>query len=136
MTDTSNLTPETALQTLYISLYLNLSDEDLPAIDPINTEDTYIDLIGNPAVSVARGAFLASRKTSVELKIRYQIGNSKTQTRTVSKTQTPNLVRKKEEEKKAAHKVTSNRLKLYVYAVVKKQNRAPQSSDGNLVFFY
>ena len=86
MTDTSNLTPEIALQTLYISLYPNLSDEDLPTLDPINTEDTHKDLIGNPAVSAARGAFLASWKTSVELETRYQIENSKTQTRTISKT--------------------------------------------------
>ena len=41
----------------YQSLYPNLSDEDLPTLDPINTEDKYIDLIGNPAVSAARGAF-------------------------------------------------------------------------------
>ena len=60
MTDTTNLTPETALQTLYP----NLSDEDLAALDPISTEETYIDLIGNPAVSVSRGAFLASWKPS------------------------------------------------------------------------
>jgi hypothetical protein len=93
--------------------------EDLPTLDPINTEDTYIDLIGNPAVSAARGAFLASWKTSVEVETRYQIENSKNQTRTTSKTQTPNLVIKREEEKKAAHKVTSNRLNLYVYAVIK-----------------
>jgi hypothetical protein len=118
MTDTTNLIPETALQTLYISLYPNLS-EDLPTLDPINTEDTYIDLIGNPAVSAARGAFLASWKTSVEVETRYQIENSKNQTRTTSKTQTPNSVIKREEEKKAAHKVTSNRLNLYVYAVIK-----------------
>ena len=39
MTDTINLTPETALQTLYISLYPNLS-EDLPPLEPIDTEHT------------------------------------------------------------------------------------------------
>ena len=108
MTDTINLTPETALQTLYISLYPNLS-EDLPPLEPIDTEHTYIDLIGNPAVSAARGAFLASWKTSVEVETRYQIENSKNQTRTSSKTETPNSIIKLEEEKKAAHKVTNNR---------------------------
>ena len=91
MTDTINLTPETALQTLYISLYPNLS-EDLPTLDPINTEDTYIDLIGNPAANAARGAFLASWKTSVEVENRFQIENSKKQTRTTSKTQILNAV--------------------------------------------
>jgi hypothetical protein len=127
MTDTTNLTPETALQTLYISLYPNLS-EDLPTLDPINTEDTYTDLIGNPAVRAARGAFLVSWNTSVEVKTRYQIENSKNQTRTTSKSQTPNLVTKLEEEKKTAHKVTSNRLKLYVYAVIKDKLEPPQRS--------
>ena len=117
MTDTSNLTPETALQTLDISPYPNLSDEDLPALDPISTEEIYIDLIGNIAESVARGAFLASWKTSVELETRYQIENSKTQTR--------QSIKKLEVEKKAAHKVTSSRLNLYVYAVVRKQTRTP-----------
>jgi hypothetical protein len=125
MTDTTNLTTETALQTLYISLYPNLS-EDLPTLDPINTEDTYIDLISNPAVSSARGAFLASWKTSVEVETRYQIENSKNQTRTSSKTQTPNSVTKLEEEKKAAHKVTNNRLNLYVYAVIKDKLEPPK----------
>jgi hypothetical protein len=125
MTDTTNLTPETALQTLYISLYPNLS-EDLPTLDPINTEDTYTDLIGNPAVRAARGAFLVSWNTSVEVKTRYQIENSKNQTRTTSKSQTPNLVTKLEEEKKTAHKVTSNRLKLYVYAVIKDKLEPPK----------
>jgi hypothetical protein len=125
MTDTINLTPETALQTLYISLYPNLS-EDLPPLDPINTEDTYIDLIGNPSVSAARGAFLASWKTSVEVETRYQVENSKNQTRTTSKTQTPNSVTKLEEEKKAAHKITSNRLNLYVYAVIKDKLEPPK----------
>jgi|LakMenEpi03Aug12_release.lakeMendotaPanAssembly.Ray.scaffolds.fasta_scaffold4036678_1 hypothetical protein len=75
MTDTWDLTPETALQTLYISFHPNLS-EDLPTFEPINTEDTYIDLIGNPAVSAARGAFLDSWKTSVEVETRYQIEQS------------------------------------------------------------
>jgi hypothetical protein len=78
MTDTTNLTPETALQTLYISLYPNLSDEDIPTLDPISVEETYIDLTGNSAVSEARGAFLASWKTFLELVTRYQIENNKT----------------------------------------------------------
>jgi hypothetical protein len=42
MTDNLVLTPETALQTLYVSLYPNLSDEDLPIPDPIVVEETYI----------------------------------------------------------------------------------------------
>ena len=125
MTDTINLTPETALQTLYISLYPNLS-EDLPPLESIDTEDTFIDLIGNPAVSTARSAFLASWKTSVEVETRYQIENSKNQTRTSSKTQTPNSIIKLEEEKKAAHKVTNNRLNLYVYAVIKDKLEPPK----------
>ena len=125
MTDTINLTPETALQTLYVSLYPNLS-EDLPPLEPIDTEHTYIDLIGNPAVSAARGAFLASWKTSVEVETRYQIENSKNRTRTSSKTETPNSIIKLEEEKKAAHKVTNNRLNLYVYAVIKDKLEPPK----------
>jgi hypothetical protein len=126
MSENLNLAPENALQTLYISLYPNLSDEDLPALDPISTEETYIDLIGNPAVSVARGAFLASWKTSVELETRYQIENSKPKLKWSGKTQTPNSVKKLEEEKKAAHKVTSNRLNLYVCAVVKDKLEPPK----------
>ena len=43
-----------------------------------------------------------------------------------SKTQTPNSVIKLEEEKKAAHKVTSNRLNLYVYAVIKDKLEPPK----------
>ena len=99
MTDTTNLTPETTLQTLYISLYPNLT-EDLPPLEPIDTQNTYMDLIGNPTVSTARNAFLASWKTSVEVETRYQIENSKNQTRTTSKTQTPNSIIKLEEEKR------------------------------------
>jgi hypothetical protein len=41
--------------------------------DPTTFEETYIDLIGNSAVSVARSTFLASWKTSVELKTCYHI---------------------------------------------------------------
>ena len=84
MTDTINSTPETTLQTLYISLYPNLS-EDLPPLEPIDTKNTYIDLIGNHTVSTARNAFLASWKTSIEVETRYQVENSKSQTRTISK---------------------------------------------------
>ena len=91
MTDTTNLTPETALQTVYISLYPNLSDEDLPTLDQTSAEETYIDLTGNPTVSEARGEILASLETH------NQIENSKTQTR--------QSIKKLEEEKKAAHKV-------------------------------
>ncbi len=52
----------------------------------------------------------------VDLETRYQ---AETKTRTTSKTQTPNSITKLEEEKKVAYKVTSNRLNLYVYAVIK-----------------
>ena len=98
MTDTINLTPETALQTLYVSLYPKLSEEDLPIADPTATEEVYIDLIGNPAVSKARSEFLDSWKTSVDLETRYQ---AETKTRTTSKkNQTPNSITKLEEEKR------------------------------------
>ncbi len=69
---------------------------------------------------------MTSWKTSVEVETRYQIENSKNQTRTTSKTQTPNSITKLEEEKKAAHKVTNNRLNLYVYAVIKDQLEPPK----------
>ena len=98
MTDTINLTPETALQTLYVSLYPKLSEEDLPIADPTATEEVYIDLIGNPAISKARSEFfLDNWKTSVDLETRYQ---AETKTRTTSKTQTPNSITKLEEEKR------------------------------------
>ena len=105
MTDKLDLTPETALQTLYImtlqhhvSLYPKLSEEDLPIADPTVTEEVYIDLIGNPAVSKARSEFLDSWKTSVDLETRYQ---AETKTRHSSKL---------EEDKRTAHKITRNRL--------------------------
>ena len=63
MTEKLDLTPETALQTLYISLYPKLSEEDLPIADLTATEEVYIDLIGNPAASKARSEFLDSWKT-------------------------------------------------------------------------
>ncbi len=80
MSNTANLTPETALKTLYTSLYSSLSDENLPIPDPTTFEETYIDLIGNPALSVSRSTFLASWKASVELETCYQIKINKIQT--------------------------------------------------------
>ena len=124
MTDTINLTPETALQTLYVSLYPKLSEEDLPIADPTATEEVYIDLIGNPAVSKARSEFLDSWKTSVDLETRYQ---AETKTRTTSKKSDPKLDNKTRRRKKVAHKVTSNRLNLYVYAVIKEKLEPPES---------
>ena len=112
MTDTINLTPETALQTLYVSLYPKLSEEDLPTADPTATEEVQIDLISNPAVSKASSEFLDSWKTSVDLETRYQ---AETKTRTTSKKSDPKLDNKTRRRKKVAHKVTSNRLNLYVY---------------------
>ena len=114
MTDTINLTPETALQTLYVSLYPKLSEEDLPIADPTATEEVYIDLIGNPAVSKARSEFLDSWKTSVDLETRYQ---AETKTRHSSKL---------EEDKRTAHKITRNRLNLYVYAILKDKLEPPK----------
>ena len=106
MTEKLDLTPETALQTLYVSLYPKLSEEDLPIADPTATEEVYIDLIGNPAISKARSEFLESWKTSVDLETRYQ---AETKTRHSSKL---------EEDKRTAHKITRNRLNLYVYAII------------------
>ena len=60
---------------------------------------------------------MTSWKTSVELETRSQIEKSKTQNRSVKKL---------EEEKRAAHKVTCNRLNLYVYAVIKDKLEPPK----------
>ena len=114
MTDKLDLPPETALQTLYVSLYPKLTEEDLPTSDPTPTEEVYIDLIGNPAVSKARSEFLDSWKTSVDLETRYQ---AEAQTRHSSKL---------EEDKRTAHKITRNRLNLYVYAIIKDKLEPPK----------
>ena len=121
MSNTVNLTPETALKTLYTSLYSSLSDENLPIPDPTTFEETYIDLIGNPALSVSRSTFLASWKASVELETCYQIKMNKIQT-----TNTRQTVKRLEKEKKAAHKETTNHLNLYVYAIVKNKLERPE----------
>ena len=114
MTDKLDLPPETALQTLYVSLYPKLTEEDLPTSDPTPTEEVYIDLIGNPAVSKARSEFLDSWKNSVDLETRYQ---AETKTRHSSKL---------EEDKRTAHKITRNRLNLYVYAIIKDKLEPPK----------
>jgi hypothetical protein len=114
MAENLNLTPETALQTLYVSLYPKLSEEDLPIVDPTPTEEVYIDLIGNPAVSKARSEYLDKWKTSVDLETRYQ---AETKTRHSSKL---------EEDRRAAHKITRSRLNLYVYAIIKDKLEPPK----------
>ena len=72
MTDNLNITPETALKTLYTNLYPCLSKEHLPALDPNPLEETHFDFINNPAVNAARHKFLTSWKASVELETSYQ----------------------------------------------------------------
>ena len=47
MTDNLNITPETALKTLYTNLYPSLSEEHLPTLDPTPLEKTRIDFINN-----------------------------------------------------------------------------------------
>ena len=112
MTDNLNITPETALKTLYTNLYPSLSEEHLPTLDPTPLEETHIDFINNPTVSAARNKFLTSWKASVEIETRYQAELNKNSANTRSST----LL---EEARKTAHKDTTNNLNLYVYIVVK-----------------
>jgi hypothetical protein len=79
MTDNLNLTPETALKTLYTSLYPSLSEEHLPTLNPTPLEETHIDFINNPAVSAARYKFLTCWKASFELETSYQAEINKVQ---------------------------------------------------------
>jgi hypothetical protein len=126
MTDNLNLTSETALKTIYTNLYPSLSEEHLPTSDPTPLEETHIDFINNPTVSAARQKFLASWKASVELETIYQAEVKKAQpTRLILTT-----IAQLEEDRKKAHKETTNNLNLYVYTVVKDKLEPP---GGTLV---
>ena len=126
MTDNLNLTSETALKTLYTNLYPSLSEEHLPTSDPTPLEETHVDFINNPAVSAARHKFLTSWKASVELETSYQAEVKKAQTTRLLLTNVAQL----DEERKKAHKETTNNLNLYVYTVVKDKLEPP---GGTLV---
>ena len=86
MTDNLNITPETALKTLYTNLYPSLSEEHLPTLDPTPLEETHIDFINNPTVSAARNKFLTSWKASVEIETSYQAELNKNSANTRSST--------------------------------------------------
>jgi hypothetical protein len=120
MTDNLNITPETALKTLYTNLYPSLSEEHLPTLDSTPLEETHIDFINNPTVNAARNKFLTSWKASVEIETSYQTELNKNSASTRSST----LL---EEARKTAHKDTTNNLNLYVYIVKDKLEppRAP-----------
>ncbi len=121
MTDNLNLTSETAIKTLYTNLYPSLSEEHLPTSDPTPLEETHIDFINNPTVSAARHKFLTSWKASVKLETSYQAEVKKAQTTRLIVTNVAQL----EEERKKAHKETTNNLNLYVYTVVKDKLEPP-----------
>ena len=121
MTDNLNITPETALKTLYTNLYPSLSEEHLPTLDPTPLEETHINFINNPAVSAAREKFLTSWKASVELETTYQAEIIKAAGTRVGITRVTQLT----EERKTAHKETTNNLNLYVYIVVKDKLEPP-----------
>jgi DNA repair exonuclease SbcCD ATPase subunit len=121
MTDNLNITPETALKTLYTNLYPSVSKEHLPTLDPTPLEETHIDFINNPAVSAARHKFLTSWKASVKLETSYQAEIIKAAGTTVGITRVTQLT----EERKEAHKETTNNLNLYVYIVIKDRLEPP-----------
>jgi hypothetical protein len=123
MTDNLNLTSETALKTLYTNLYPSLSEEHLPTLDPTPLEETHIDFVKDPAVSEARYKFLTSWKASVELETSYQAEISKDSNTRFGETRVAQL----QEERKAAHKRTTNDLNLYVYIVVKDKLEPSES---------
>ena len=121
MTDNLNITPETALKTLYTNLYPSLSEEYSPTRDPTPLEETHIDFINNPAISAARDKFLTSWKASVELETTYQAEIIKAAGTRVGITRVTQLT----EERKTAHRETTNNLNLYVYIVVKDKLEPP-----------
>ena len=121
MTDNLNLTSQTALKTLYTNLYPSLSEEHLPTSDPTPLEETHIDFINNPAINAAKQKFLTSWKASVKLETSYQAEVKKAQTTRLILTNVAQL----EEERKRAHKETTNNLNLCVYTVVKDKLEPP-----------
>ena len=123
MTDNLNSTSETALKTLYTNLYPSLSEEHLPTLDPTSREETHIDFVNDCAVSEARHKFLTSWKASVELVTSYQAEISRSSNTRFGETRVAQL----QEERKAAHKKTTNDLNLYVYVVVKDKLESSES---------
>jgi hypothetical protein len=118
MPDTLSTT-ETTLNSLFTTLYPNLSDENPTSTNsPLETfEHSHTIPISDPEINTARNTFLINWKASVEIESAYIAETSKPhQTSAVRK-----LILQLEEERKKAHKETNNTLSLYVYTIVKNK---------------
>ena len=116
MPDISSTT-EMTLNSLFTTLYPDLSDERPPSTHPTleTFEHLHITPITNPEVNTARNNFLINWKASVEIESTYLTETSKPhQTSAVRK-----LLSQLEEERIKAHKETNNALSLYTYTLIK-----------------
>ncbi len=111
MPDTLSTT-ETTLNSLFTTLYPNLSDDN-PSLETF--EKLHTTSISHPHVTTARNTFLTNWKASGEIESTYLTETSKPhQTSTVRK-----LTTQLEEERIKAHKETNNALGLYVHLLAK-----------------